>query len=592
MDPDAPDCLWRAIDRESHDMILKDGTRRYINSHISGASVELGEKLNSLLPTRSLAGCKSCKEQLLYKTPGRLYRHLKRRHFNSESNQVTQDAQFLPWMINEARWANEEKLRCLDILLFTTAGTLDQIYQDLLHMKHGVCTRDGTRHEKCMLRRKLLEAFVQIIGFFMCLENAANIIKVRFETPKTLLPVLDDVAQVLLAVTIFGRRTLEEIKNARQQLCRMIREGGGSKARESKAYGPDIVLGCIARQLFQRRVVENARASQLYSLAFDKIRFQVNHRPNKKLLRYLVQIQEELDALSQVNRWQWRAINKHRMLCDDDTFYRSDGRRKKENIYQRWMTKQTETMLHLEEKDYREMIDMCHPLADLTKQSVEVNEEDHGKLIFAFTTVTVIFLPLSFITSYFGMNTVDIRDTTARQNMFWAIALPVTVIVVAVTVAITSREDAMYGFIMDVFRRDVSGKTRRERVPVADRLEQLGRQIQHRRQRSPKADGTIVVLEEPEFRAQGQRNAVQPSNDPEFNSRSLNPTRIFPEEDSTGSFISDYIQDQVQISEAAGISDFQQLSAMERGRARAAGDNYVTTEGLERIDEQTVIKGS
>lgn len=55
---------------------------------------------------------------------------------------------------------------------------------------------------------------------------------------------------------------------------------------------------------------------------------------------------------------------------------------------------------------------------------IEVRKESNSNAITIFTIVTVIFLPLSFITSYLGMNSVDIRDGTFHQSLFWAIALP------------------------------------------------------------------------------------------------------------------------------------------------------------------------
>jgi hypothetical protein len=45
-----------------------------------------------------------------------------------------------------------------------------------------------------------------------------------------------------------------------------------------------------------------------------------------------------------------------------------------------------------------------------------------------FTVVTVIFMPLSFVTSYLGMNTSDIRDMENKQTLFWIIALPLTAV--------------------------------------------------------------------------------------------------------------------------------------------------------------------
>ena len=37
-------------------------------------------------------------------------------------------------------------------------------------------------------------------------------------------------------------------------------------------------------------------------------------------------------------------------------------------------------------------------------------------------------MPLSFVTSYLGMNTADIRDMENKQSLFWAIALPLTAV--------------------------------------------------------------------------------------------------------------------------------------------------------------------
>jgi hypothetical protein len=56
---------------------------------------------------------------------------------------------------------------------------------------------------------------------------------------------------------------------------------------------------------------------------------------------------------------------------------------------------------------------------------LEVRKESNSKAITIFTIVTVIFLPLSFVTSYLGMNSVDIRGGTFTQGLFWAIAIPI-----------------------------------------------------------------------------------------------------------------------------------------------------------------------
>lgn len=69
-------------------------------------------------------------------------------------------------------------------------------------------------------------------------------------------------------------------------------------------------------------------------------------------------------------------------------------------------------------------------------QGVEIQQDDHGKAILVFTIVTVVFLPLSFATSFLGMNTSDIRSTDSSQWLFWSIALPLTVLTMATALSI------------------------------------------------------------------------------------------------------------------------------------------------------------
>jgi hypothetical protein len=55
-----------------------------------------------------------------------------------------------------------------------------------------------------------------------------------------------------------------------------------------------------------------------------------------------------------------------------------------------------------------------------------------SRAIFIFTTITIIFMPLSFFTSYFGMNFIDIANSTYTSTYFWMTAGPVTVFILVV----------------------------------------------------------------------------------------------------------------------------------------------------------------
>ena len=64
---------------------------------------------------------------------------------------------------------------------------------------------------------------------------------------------------------------------------------------------------------------------------------------------------------------------------------------------------------------------------------VESINDRHEAAILILTAVTVIFLPLSFISSIFGMNTAGIRNMNKGQWVFWVSAIPVTIAVIGLS---------------------------------------------------------------------------------------------------------------------------------------------------------------
>ena len=98
---------------------------------------------------------------------------------------------------------------------------------------------------------------------------------------------------------------------------------------------------------------------------------------------------------------------------------------------------------------YMQLEDRVNRLIRLTKMGVEILDDDHGKAILVFTIVTLVFLPLTFVTGFLGMNTVDIRNQDTTQTLFWEMALPLTAAVIGLALLIGYRYEAM----MEWFRR-------------------------------------------------------------------------------------------------------------------------------------------
>jgi Mg2+ and Co2+ transporter CorA len=72
----------------------------------------------------------------------------------------------------------------------------------------------------------------------------------------------------------------------------------------------------------------------------------------------------------------------------------------------------------------------ANELGEWQSEEMEFKKDRQESAIMVFTIVTIIFLPLSFVASIFGMNTRDIRNMSQKQWAYWAAAVPLTVVVI------------------------------------------------------------------------------------------------------------------------------------------------------------------
>lgn len=63
-------------------------------------------------------------------------------------------------------------------------------------------------------------------------------------------------------------------------------------------------------------------------------------------------------------------------------------------------------------------------------QKIDYNKDRQESAIYAFTIVTIIFLPLSTVAGILGMNVNDVRNMNLNQWVFWVTAIPLMVIVI------------------------------------------------------------------------------------------------------------------------------------------------------------------
>lgn len=241
------------------------------------------------------------------------------------------------------------------------------------------------------------------------------------------------------------------------------------------------------------------------------LQFRLYHAPSTKLVLDLLQVQDEVGIVLQVTKSQERILTEFERLVEDlqeEKLQQNEGvqygtyepkylqhrglsvkqqghdhdhdqrqtfavpHRPDQNFALKTSDLVAEVLdrLRREEEDLAELRSKAHELANRTVQLVNIRVEDHSIAILVFTLVTVIFLPLSFLASFFSMNGLTVSNI---QVTFWSVAVVLTVIVVAASTLLAFyggsilqkimewRENGSMDFRTPFTRRRASQRSRR-----------------------------------------------------------------------------------------------------------------------------------
>jgi len=113
-------------------------------------------------------------------------------------------------------------------------------------------------------------------------------------------------------------------------------------------------------------------------------------------------------------------------ICDPDTYGKPPPSRRRDFALEQRLLRSQQAILASHRRRFNDMLDECEALGQFVIHATEIEKDDLNKTILAFTIVTIIFLPLSFVTSFLGMNTTLDGNWQQTQDLFWEIALPLT----------------------------------------------------------------------------------------------------------------------------------------------------------------------
>ncbi|KAL8727658.1 MAG: hypothetical protein Q9166_005894 [cf. Caloplaca sp. 2 TL-2023] len=226
-------------------------------------------------------------------------------------------------------------------------------------------------------------------------------------------------------VEYYGKEACRLLKSARDQL---IAEATGTTPERN--VGPVVTpeailiktLGRLSRGVFGSGTVD---IINIYEECLEQLALRVKKHSSRRLLQKLNAFEEEVGVISEVLLQQINVLRKFRLCLDPAEFERPTIVRKMRFDFEK---QEIDRMLdHIQEqlRYCKELRERAKVLAVQNVQLVETLADDNSRAIFVFTFITVLFLPLSFVAGFFGMNL--LADSTKGVGQFWYIAVPLTV---------------------------------------------------------------------------------------------------------------------------------------------------------------------
>jgi hypothetical protein len=89
------------------------------------------------------------------------------------------------------------------------------------------------------------------------------------------------------------------------------------------------------------------------------------------------------------------------------------------------------------------MMQLFH-LKSVEQNELAIDADAQNKAILVLACVTTIFLPLSFFTSYFGMNLKGVRETDRSESYFWEVCGSIGLFILFFILPIAFRHEIRY----------------------------------------------------------------------------------------------------------------------------------------------------
>ncbi|KXG47977.1 Mg2+ transporter protein, CorA-like/Zinc transport protein ZntB [Penicillium griseofulvum] len=239
------------------------------------------------------------------------------------------------------------------------------------------------------------------------------------------------------------------MKQARRDLVLLSTTTSRAGGVNSTSISPEFLLAVMISNINSHINGKKTDLIQMYSRRMMRIANQTAQKPQRRLFLELYGLEDDMYAIRGVIFQQWAAISNYDRLLDPNSYrVTTKARRTLYEVEHDFIEKE---QIRLEDRtlDVNGFLNGAAYYRNRIRQHIEILEEGHGKAIRVFTFVTVFFLPLSFCSSFMGMNTTDIRETKFDQTIFWEVAIPSTIVILALAFLYGYKWDYIYEWFID-----------------------------------------------------------------------------------------------------------------------------------------------
>ncbi|RYP47236.1 hypothetical protein DL768_006679 [Monosporascus sp. mg162] len=318
-------------------------------------------------------------------------------------------------------------------LLQTSRNMMVAILQKLVYIQDGVIYDDDFREQRG-LPHQLLDSFRWIVVFICTVPHILHGISWLYKDdltrgdPKHLTS--SKIRKQLHLLSRVGLAAEDQIRKAERAL---ISPTSFSTDTGTESFlvsvGPHYLATQLVCNLLGMALHNQKHAADLYETYTNNLISQIRRRPRKRQILKIGALNDDLDLIRKFYEWQKATLRCFDLVMNPVTYPRRIKHEEREKLFEM----EYEVVLGQDarlDKDIRRissLIESCYWMVEQIRERTEIMKDNQGQVLFIFTTVTAIFLPLSFVASYVSMSggTTGL-DWGDLQVFYWKIAGPLT----------------------------------------------------------------------------------------------------------------------------------------------------------------------